>query len=183
MQLLLDILLTAMSVLVIGSHAVVGKGHFKSKQMPAGANLVSVAVLTSLAVFLLLLWTTEAPAFAQIAALVLGALSLWLFFRTIAASREGALHFAFDVDNPVSLVTAGPYRYVRHPFYTSYLIFWMGFALGTWSLWAVPVLLVIAALYTVAAHSEEAKFATTPMAADYAAYRARTGMFWPKPGA
>ncbi len=182
MQLVLDILLTALSLLVIGSHAFVGKGHFKSKKMPAGANLVSAAVLTSLAVFLFLLWTNQAPLAAQIVALVLEALALWLFFRTIAASREGALHFAFDVDNPVSLVTAGPYRYVRHPFYTSYLIFWTGLVLGTWSLWAVPVLVVMVVLYTVAARSEEGKFSRTEMSADYVAYRARTGMFWPKLG-
>jgi protein-S-isoprenylcysteine O-methyltransferase Ste14 len=182
MQLILDILLTALSILVIGSHAFVGKGHFKSRQMPAGANLVSASVLLSLAVFVLLLWTTEAPVAAQLVALVLEALALWLFFRTIAASRDGALHFAFDTDNPVSLVTAGPYRYVRHPFYTSYLIFWTGLAIGTWSLWAVPMLILMAVLYTVAARGEEAKFARTGMSDDYAAYRARTGMFWPKLG-
>ena len=182
MQLFLDILLTALSIFVIGSHAVVGKGHFKSKEMPAGANLVSASVLLSLAVFLLLLWTGDGPVAALVVALVLEALSLWLFFRTIAASREGALHFAFDTENPVSLVTAGPYRYVRHPFYTSYLIFWTGLAIGTWSLWAVPMLILMAVLYTVAARGEEAKFARTGMSADYAAYRARTGMFWPKLG-
>lgn len=182
MQLALDILLTALSIFVIGSHAVVGKGHFKSKQMPAGANLVSAAVLTTLAVFLILLWTGEAPLLAQLAALALESLSLWLFFRTIAASRDGALHFAFDTENPVSLVTAGPYRYVRHPFYTSYLIFWTGLAIGTWSLWAIPVLVLMAVLYTVAARGEEAKFARTQMSDEYATYRARTGMFWPKLG-
>ena len=80
----------------------------------------------------------------------------------------------------MSLVTSGPYRYVRHPFYTSYLIFWTGLALGTWSLWAVPVLIVMLVLYAVAARSEEGKFSRTEMSADYAAYRARTGMFWPK---
>ena len=180
MQLALDILLTALSIFVIGSHAVVGKGHFKSKQMPAGANLVSAAVLTTLAVFLILLWTGEAPLIAQLVALALEALSLWIFFRTIAASRDGALHFAFDTENPVSLVTSGPYRYVRHPFYTSYLIFWTGLAIGTWSLWAVPVLVLMAVLYTVAARGEEAKFARTQMSDEYATYRARTGMFWPK---
>jgi protein-S-isoprenylcysteine O-methyltransferase Ste14 len=182
MQLALDILLTALSIFGIGSHAVVGKGHFKSKQMPAGANFVSAAVLTTLAVFLILLWTSEAPLWAQLVALILEALSLWLFFRTIAASRAGALHFAFDTDNPVSLVTAGPYRHVRHPFYTSYLIFWSGLALGTWSLWAVPVLVLMAVLYTVAARGEEAKFAKTQMSDEYTAYRARTGMFWPRLG-
>ena len=182
MQPALDILLTALSIFVIGSHAVVGKGHFKSKEMPAGANLVSAAVLTTLAVFLLLLWTGEAPLIAQLVALALEALSLWLFFRTIAASRDGALHFAFDTENPVSLVTSGPYRYVRHPFYTSYLIFWTGLAIGTWSLWAVPVLVLMGVLYTVAARGEEAKFARTQMSDEYASYRARTGMFWPKLG-
>lgn len=180
MQVLFDMLLTALAIVVIGSHAFVGKGHFKSKSMPAGANLVSVAVLATLAVLLLLLWTSEAPVLAQLVGLVLEALSLWLFFRTIAASRDGALHFAFDTENPVSLVTAGPYRVVRHPFYTSYLIFWTGLALGTWSPWAIPVLVLMAALYTVAARGEEAKFARTDMSADYAAYRERTGMFWPR---
>lgn len=182
MQLLFDILLTALSLLVIGSHAVLGKGHFKSAKMPAGANFVSASVLTTLALLLILLWTSEAPTWAQIVALVLEALSLWLFFRTIAASRDQALHFAFDTENPVSLVTAGPYRYVRHPFYTSYLIFWTGLALGAWSPWAVPMLALMAGLYTVAATGEEAKFERTNMAADYAAYRSRTGMFWPKLG-
>lgn len=182
MQLALNILLTGLSIFVIGSHALVGKAHFKSKQMPAGANLVSAAVLTTLAVFLLLLWTGEAPLIAQLVSLALEALSLWLFFRTIAASREGALHFAFDTENPVSLVTAGPYRYVRHPFYTSYLIFWTGLAIGTWSLWAIPVLVLMVVLYTVAARGEEAKFARTQMSDEYANYRARTGMFWPKLG-
>lgn len=183
MELILDSLLTALGLLVIGSHAFVGKGHFNSRSMPPGANFVSAAVLTTLAVFLLLLWTNSAPLSAQVAALVLEGLSLWLFFRTIAASRGRALHFAFDADNPVSLVMSGPYRYVRHPFYTSYLIFWTGFAIGTWSPWAVPVLVLIAILYTVAARGEEEKFAKTAMATDYAAYRARTGMFWPKLGA
>jgi protein-S-isoprenylcysteine O-methyltransferase Ste14 len=182
MQLLFDILLTGLSIFVIGSHAVLGKGHFKSAKMPAGANIVSASVLTTLAVFLILLWTNEAPIWAQLLALILEGLGLWLFFRTIAASRDRALHFAFDTDNPVSLVTSGPYNYVRHPFYTSYLIFWTGLALGTWSLWAVPVLVLMSVLYTVAASGEEAKFARTDMAGDYAAYRSRTGMFWPKLG-
>lgn len=182
MQMFFDILISALGLVVVGSHAVMGKGHFKSRQMPAGANLVSASVVTALAAFLILLWTNEAPLWAQIAGFVLEGLSLWMFHRTINASRLGALHFAFDTDNPVSLVTRGPYRYVRHPFYTSYLIFWAGLALGAWSLWAIPVLLLMAGLYTVAARGEEAEFARTDMAGDYATYRARTGMFWPKLG-
>src|SRR5690606_36209611 len=132
----LAILLTALSIFAIATHAVVGKSHFKSRTMPTGAYLVSVAVMLTGGVFLLLLWTGEpTPSPALALAIVLAVLSLWLFHRTIAASREGRLHFAFDAEKPESLVTAGPYRLVRHPFYTSYLIFWAGLAIGTWSLW------------------------------------------------
>lgn len=182
MHLILDIFLTLLSIFIVGIHGMAGKTHFKSRAMPDGARLLVVAVLTTLVVFLVLLWTNDAPIGAQIAALALEALSLWLFYRTIAASRDGALHLAFDIDNPVSLVTSGPYRYVRHPFYTSYLIFWSGLALGTWSLWSIAVLAVMVVLYTVAARGEEVKFAKTEMSGDYATYRSRTGMFWPKLG-
>lgn len=183
MQLILDILLTALSIFVIGTHAVLGKGHFKSKEMPAGANVVTAAVLTALAVYLLLLWTHEAPVWASIVGLVFEGIALVLFHRTIAASRDGGLHFAFDKDHPVSLVTHGPYRYVRHPFYTSYLIFWTGLAIATWTWWGIPVLIAMAVIYSVAARDEEGKFANSPMAAEYAVYRSKTGMFWPGRGA
>lgn len=180
MQLIFDVLLTALSIFVIGTHAVVGKSHFKSREMPPGANLVAVAVLLALAVYLLLLWTHESPLAAQLFGLGAGLISLWLFHRTVAASRDGALHFAFDVEHPVSLVTAGPYRLVRHPFYTSYLLFWTGMAISTWSLWALPVLLLIVGMYTLAARDEERKFSSSTMSAEYAAYRSRTGMFLPR---
>lgn len=182
MQLVGDILLTALGLVTIGSYAVMGKDHFKSRSMPLGANLISLAALVSLAIYLWLLWITDAPIVAQLAGVIIGALSLWLFFRTIRASRDRGLHFAFDPDNPVSLVTTGPYRVVRHPFYTSYLIFWVAMTLGTWSPLGIVVLAMLTAMYTYAARTEEAKFAATPMAGEYAEYRNRAGMFWPKLG-
>jgi len=183
MLLIFKILLTALSIFVIGTHAVVGKNHFTSKKMPAGANLVSAAVIASLALYLLFLWTNTQPLWALLVALVFEGLALWLFHRTIAASRAGRLKFAFDIEHPETLVTSGPYRLVRHPFYTSYLVFWTGLAIGTWTIWAIPVLALIALMYTIAARGEERKFANSPMAAEYEAYRKRAGMFWPRLGA
>ena len=181
-MLILDIALTVLGLVTVGSYAVMGRGHFQSRSMPLGANLISLAALLSLAIYIWLLWATDAPTIAQLAAVIIGALGLWLFFRTIAASRDRGLHFAFDPDNPVSLVTSGPYRVVRHPFYTSYLIFWVAMTLGAWSVWGIAVLVLLTAMYTVAARTEEAKFAATPMAGEYAEYRKRAGMFWPKLG-
>jgi protein-S-isoprenylcysteine O-methyltransferase Ste14 len=182
MQLLLQILVTALSVTTVGVHGIVGKAHFKSSRMPAGATLVTLSALTTLAVYLLLLWRGDPPLAGLAVGLVLIGFALWLFFRAIAASRDKRLKLVFDVENPVSLVTTGPYRYVRHPFYTSYLIFWTGLAVASWSAWSVPILAVMLALYIVAARGEEQKFARSEMAADYAAYRARTGMFVPRLG-
>jgi protein-S-isoprenylcysteine O-methyltransferase Ste14 len=182
MELALTVALSALSIFIVGTHAVVGKAHFRSKVMPPGAHLVAVSVLVTLCVFLLLLWSATTPVPALIGALVLEGLSLWLFRATVTASRSRALHFAFDPDNPVSLVTEGPYRAVRHPFYTSYILFWGGLALGTWSLWSIPVLAVMVTLYFVAARGEERKFLATDMAGDYANYRARAGMFVPRLG-
>lgn len=182
MELALTIALTALSIFVVGTHAVVGKAHFRSKTMPPGAHLVAVSVIVTLAVFLLLLWSGTTPLPALIVALVLEGLSLLLFRATVTASRNRALHFAFDPENPVSLVTEGPYRLVRHPFYTSYILFWGGLALGTWSVWSIPVLAVMITLYIVAARGEERKFLATDMAGEYAAYRSRTGMFVPRLG-
>ncbi len=183
MQLVLQILVTALSVYTVGVHGVVGKGHFKSSKMPTGAVLVTLSALTTLAVYLLLLWRGDPPVASLAIGLVCIGFAVWLFYRAIAASREGRLKLVFDVENPVSLVTWGPYRYVRHPFYTSYLIFWTGLAVASWSLWSIPILVVMLALYIVAARGEEQKFARSEMAADYAAYRARTGMFIPRLGA
>jgi protein-S-isoprenylcysteine O-methyltransferase Ste14 len=108
--------------------------------------------------------------------------SFVLFWAAIRESSRARLLAAFDEKLPSSLLTTGPYAYVRHPFYTSYLLLWTGWSVATWSLWAVPPLAIIIMVYWSAARDEERKFAATPMAEDYAEYATRTGRFFPKLG-
>ena len=89
---------------------------------------------------------------------------LALFWWAIVTSRKARLRFAFAPDDPHSLLTDGPYGYVRHPFYTSYIIFWIGWGIATWSIWAVVPVAGIAILYVFAALDEEKKFSRTPLA-------------------
>lgn len=148
--------------------------------MPDGMKVVSAAVTLTTLYFLYLVWSQVQPVAAQVIGLGLEITATVLFWWAISASRKARLRFAFDPDKPDSLVTIGPYRLVRHPFYTSYIIFWTGWAIATWTVWAAFPVLAFVVIYVVAAKGEESKFAATPLAAEYEAYRRRTGFLFPK---
>lgn len=101
----------------------------------------------------------------------------WLSVRAFGSSRPS---IAFSSDTPQRLVTNGPYRYIRHPFYTSYSLFWLAGALAApnWvTLISVPVMTT---LYYLAARGEEESLSTSELGAVYSDYRDRTGMFVPR---
>lgn len=184
MDVVLDLVISVVSIAVVAQYARALRTHFRSEKMPTGTIVISAVVLATTAIFLALLWLNSQPILAHLAGLAIEGLGIWLFYSAIRASRAAELKMAFDKANPHGLVTTGPYRYLRHPFYTSYLIFWIGWAISTWSAWSIVPLLVILVIYVQAALGEEAKFSRTPMAEAYAAYRRQTGFFWPKlPGA
>lgn len=182
MEMALDVALALASLAVIAQQIWALRGHFTSERMAPGARLTSLAVIVSAAIYLMLVFTIAQPAWAQVTALVLEAASVWLFWGAIRASRAAQLRYAFDDTKPQTLVVEGPYRHVRHPFYTSYLIFWTGWTIGCWSLWGLVPLAVLACLYVIAARHEEDLFAGSALSDAYAAYRRRAGLFWPRLG-
>jgi len=81
---------------------------------------------------------------------------------------------------PEALCMSGPYRFIRHPIYLSYMLAFLAsaIALPHWLTTATLVSNVV--LFSYAAHSDERTIDTSALAADYAAYRERAGMFWPR---
>lgn len=77
------------------------------------------------------------------------------------------------------LVTSGPYRYVRHPMYSAYLLLFLSAFLisGNW-LVGLSGMAVIATLMTIRLAREEAMLLER-FGAEYTAYRAAVGMFIP----
>ena len=183
MELVLDLVISAVSVAVVGQYTWALRAHFSSKAVPSGTMLISAVVVTTTIIFLMLLWLESQPLWAALVGLVIELASLALFWAAITASRNARLRLAFDRENPDTLVMEGPYKYLRHPFYTSYLVFWVGWAIAIWSPWTLLPLAVLVAIYVVAAKGEEQKFSNSPLAAQYEAYRKRAGMFWPRLGA
>jgi protein-S-isoprenylcysteine O-methyltransferase Ste14 len=101
-----------------------------------------------------------------------------LFWSAVRVTRDKLAACGQRAVSP-ALVTSGPYRYVRHPFYAAYNLTWIaGFAAtGWWPLGAAAV--AMAALYDYFARQEERAFLATPLAAEYEVYRARTGRYFP----
>jgi len=177
---LFDFVICAIGWIIIACHTWSLKYHFNMPVTPPGVRLISTLVLLSATFLTFLVFTTEQPLAASLTGLVLLVFSFVMFWITIRESSEAKLLAAFDEDLPHGLLKTGPYAYVRHPFYTSYLIQWVGWAIASWSPWRIVPVVFMTTTYYVAATGEEKKFTKTSMADEYSTYKARTGKFIPK---
>ena len=108
--------------------------------------------------------------------------SISMQFATMATNRVplALWHQDGDQNSPKQIVTFGPYRFVRHPFYVSFILLTLGAAFITRdivTMGAVPLGL-LSLDWTV--RNEERKLLASPLGGEYGAYRARTGRFFPK---
>jgi protein-S-isoprenylcysteine O-methyltransferase Ste14 len=105
-----------------------------------------------------------------------------VFLAAKRALRGHRLTLAFSSDTPRFLVENGIYSRVRHPFYLAYTLTWLGGVIAVPGAWTLSTTIVMLILYWAAALLEEKKFASSDYAESYAAYRSRSGMFWPTLG-
>jgi protein-S-isoprenylcysteine O-methyltransferase Ste14 len=116
-------------------------------------------------------WPAGTPALLAAAGLYVAAAAL--FWSAARACPATGLTAIYETDAPRTLVRGGPYRFVRHPFYTSYTLYWIGGAVGSASWVSAAAVIVMAAIYTHAARGEERKFAASTLARDYDDYKRR----------
>jgi len=147
---------------------------------PAGVRLIEASASASILVGSGLIVTRDgfSPGL-DLLAVILAISSAALFAWGVATVRRGRLTAAFSTDAPAELITDGPFRYVRHPFYVSYLVCHLQAVLLSRSGWALLPLLWMAGIYIRAALLEERKFLNGPLADEYHQYAAKTGRFIP----
>lgn len=149
---------------------------------PGGGKGSPLASLISLAYAALLFNAWLDPLNAWLVALgwlgLLGALALFEWARRTV--RGQFFSYIFSDDIPTFLCTAGPFAYVRNPFYTSYLLAMGSTAAMMPTLFRGLVVLAMVIYFRAAAIQEERKFAASGIAADYEAYKQKTGRFIPK---
>jgi protein-S-isoprenylcysteine O-methyltransferase Ste14 len=153
---------------------------------PAGYTTGMKVITTLGAAFAVLHFTAivsahHVPVEWSVAAFVAYLGSLALYWWTVAVNRAQPLSAAFSPDVPRHLVQRGPYRLIRHPFYTSYLLMWLAGVPASGEWWLLATVAIMTGVYVRAALSEERKFSNSPFAGAYDEYRRRTGLLVPNP--
>jgi len=105
--------------------------------------------------------------------------SFLLIASAIFVSRN-KLDFAFSVSSPKTLITSGPYKFIRHPFYTSYMLAWIACFIVSSNLVSALGGMWMFYLYYSAAKFEEQAFLASPLKREYSFYKIARGMFLPK---
>ncbi len=108
------------------------------------------------------------------------ALANGLFWWALATHGRRRPNFAFVPAVPDSFTVRGPYRLMRHPIYTAYLVGWLGGSLTCGQVWLLGFVALMGVFYYRAARQEETLFLASPLGPQYRDYRGRTGMFLPK---
>ena len=115
------------------------------------------------------------------AGIVMYTVSVALFLSAMESARGTRLQRAF-VDQPLPnrLITDGPYRWVRHPFYLGYIIGALAPAVAIDSTWMGLIAVLMIAIVIVAAVREESVWVSSSRAQEYRSYQKRAGMFFPR---
>lgn len=116
----------------------------------------------------------------QAAALAFEFVAAVLFWWSIASSREMGLAIAFSRKLSPRILTSGPYRWIRHPFYLSYMLHWVAGVFATGENWLCGAVVILSYFYLAAALQEERDILASPLATDYKNYRLKAGMFLPR---
>lgn len=118
--------------------------------------------------------------FSWIAA-VLTAGALLVFGSALGAHRERIPMWHQQEDKPQRIVEWGVYRYIRHPFYTSYCLYMIACSLAApaYAVWCTAAYCLLALNMTAAREEREL---LGVFGADYARFMLRTGRFFPRFG-
>lgn len=119
----------------------------------------------------------------EFVSVLFSAASIALIFLTLGTHRIPIALWHQDDDAPKHIVTYGAYRWIRHPFYASFLLALLG-ALVFCPQWGT--LLTFAEgflILNLTAAREERRLCASEFGAEYGEYMRRTGRFWPRIGA
>lgn len=116
--------------------------------------------------------------FGAVAALLVLA-SVAMIGWTVGCHRVPLALWHQENDTAVQIVSWGPYQYVRHPFYVSFLMTQAAAFLAFPHAGTAAGLGYAAVALSLTARREEARLLTSALGAEYRSYMGKTGRFFP----
>ena len=112
--------------------------------------------------------------------ITLYAIALTLFLSAIEAARRVPMTWTF-VYAPTcdTILTGGPYRFIRHPIYLSYSLAWLAAPIAMHSIVLGLTAIVMITCYVRSALVEERLLANSPRGAEYTAWQKNTSRLIP----
>jgi protein-S-isoprenylcysteine O-methyltransferase Ste14 len=143
---------------------------------PTADKVLVITLFTSIAIWLVIMgldvrfgWSMVAAWLQGVGALLL-VLSTWIILLTMRANSFAAPVVKIQTERGHSVISSGPYGYVRHPMYSGAMLYFIGTALLLGSWWGVALTSVFAVLLIVRIPIEERTLrAGLPGYDDYAA--------------
>lgn len=173
--------LAAAAVAAVTFFAVGLTGYFERTPRPLWVLIVHYvsmmfALLQTVAVIVL---KPRSDVFASVG-IGMFTLSIALYLAAIEAAQRTRLQRSL-IDHPLPdrLITDGPFRWVRHPFGTGYLLGALAAPIAIDDLRMIAIALPLVAATLYAAFREERVWLASPHGDEYRAYQKRTGMFIP----
>jgi protein-S-isoprenylcysteine O-methyltransferase Ste14 len=156
--------------------------YFRRRARPRATWMMGGVLLIALGLHAFFLVVAhDTPPLQLAVALALFGVSNVLFWSAVVAHGTKRPSAVFGETTPEALVTSGPYRVVRHPFYLAYVSAFLGSALvgNHWILLIATA--VLFACYDWAARSEEYLLASDPgpCGSQYAAYLRKSWRWLP----
>ena len=112
--------------------------------------------------------------------LSIGSIALITFTLGTHQKRIALWHQTNDA--PEHIVTHGAYKYVRHPFYSAFLLALLGITFHTLHLASLGLFVFALFILMYTARREERKLSESKFGSDYREYKRVTGRFIPKWG-
>jgi protein-S-isoprenylcysteine O-methyltransferase Ste14 len=114
------------------------------------------------------------------AGIAIYAVSAALFLAAIEAARDAPMTRTFVYEPRCqTILTTGPYRWLRHPIYLAYSLAWLAAPIATHNLVLALTAVAMITCYVLSAREEERLLAAGPRGDEYRAWQARTWRLLP----
>lgn len=159
-------------------------GQINVRWLGTGAPffVVPAALLLGQAGFLEPAWQAQGEVLTamQLSAVLSSVISVALIAMTVGSHRIPLALWHQSDDAPVELVTWGPYKRIRHPFYTSFLLALAAAVITFPHLITVGCLIYGIVVLTITARREEQRLANSEFGDKYRHYMKFAGRFFPR---